>query len=104
MAIGDRIKILRKKQGLTQDELASKLNTTKQTVHKYENNIITNIPVEKIEELAKIFNVRPSYLMGWDDDEEVHTIAAHHNEEEWTEEELDEIEEFKKYVLSKRKK
>ena len=30
------------------------------------------------------------------------TIAAHHDEEEWTEEELNEIEEFKKFVLSKR--
>lgn len=38
------------------------------------------------------------------DEPEVHTIAAHHDDEEWTEEELDEIEEFKKYVLSKRKK
>lgn len=34
---------------------------------------------------------------------EIHTIAAHHDNEEWTEEELDEIEEFKKFVLSKRK-
>lgn len=32
------------------------------------------------------------------------TIAAHHDGDEWTEEELEEIEEFKKYVLSKRKK
>lgn len=31
------------------------------------------------------------------------TIAAHHDEEEWTDEELAEIEDFKKYVRSKRK-
>lgn len=30
------------------------------------------------------------------------TIAARHDEEEWTEEELNEIDEFKKFVLSKR--
>lgn len=30
------------------------------------------------------------------------TIAAHHDAEDWTEEELAEIEEFKKYVRSKR--
>lgn len=35
---------------------------------------------------------------------EIHTIAAHHDNPEWTEDELDEIEEFKKFVLSKRKK
>lgn len=31
-------------------------------------------------------------------------IAAHHDNEEWTEEELDEIEQFKTYVKSKRDK
>lgn len=36
--------------------------------------------------------------------QEVHTIAAHHDGTDWTEEELDEIEQFKKYILSKRKK
>ena len=35
---------------------------------------------------------------------EIHTIAAHHDGEEWTEEELEDIENFKKYVLSKRNK
>lgn len=35
-------------------------------------------------------------------DTEIHTIAAHHDGEEWTEEELEDIENFKKYVLSKR--
>lgn len=30
-------------------------------------------------------------------------IAAHHDSEQWTEEELDEIEKFKEYVKSKRK-
>jgi len=34
---------------------------------------------------------------------EVCTIAAHHDGEEFTEEELEDIENFKKYVLSKRK-
>ena len=36
--------------------------------------------------------------------EDINTIAAHHEGEDWTEEELDEIEEFKKFVRSKRKK
>lgn len=34
--------------------------------------------------------------------DEVHTIAAHHDGEEWTEEELKTIEEFKKFVKSQR--
>ena len=101
MTIGDRIKQLRRKNSLTQDDQAETLSTTKQTIHTYENNIITNIPADKIESLALALGTTPSYLMGWDD--AAYTIAAHHDDEEWSDEELAEIEEFKKYVLSKRK-
>ena len=68
MARGERIKQLREKFGLTQDELAEKLGTTKQTIYKYETGVITNIPSDKIEEMAALFGVAPSYLMGWDTD------------------------------------
>lgn len=67
MAIKDRIKKLREENNITQEELASVLNTTKQTVYKYENGLITNIPSDKIELLANCFRVSPAYLMGWDE-------------------------------------
>lgn len=65
--IGERIKQLREANSLTQEELAKRLETSKQTIYKYENQIITNIPSDKIEILAKIFKVSPIYLMGWDE-------------------------------------
>ena len=65
MEIGKKIKQLRLKMGLSQIELADKLNTTKQTIYKYENGIVTNIPSDKIERMAKIFNVSPADIMGW---------------------------------------
>ena len=67
MLIGERIKQLREANSLTQEELAKRLETSKQTIYKYENQVITNIPSDKIELLAKIFNVSPIYLMGWDE-------------------------------------
>jgi transcriptional regulator with XRE-family HTH domain len=67
MTIGDRIKILREEAGLTQDELAKHINTKKQTIHKYENNIVTNIPSDKIEIIANVLDTSPAYLMGWTD-------------------------------------
>jgi transcriptional regulator with XRE-family HTH domain len=70
MTIGDRIKKLREGQELTQDELAKYINSTKQTIYKYENNIVTNIPSDKIEKIAEILHTTPSYLMGWDDQTE----------------------------------
>lgn len=65
MNIGQRIKNMRLKNNLTQDELALRINTTKQTIHKYENGIITNIPSSKIEAIANVLNTTPDYLMGW---------------------------------------
>lgn len=68
MTIGERIKSCREKASLTQDELAKRLSTTKQTIYKYENNIVTNIPSDKIEKMAELFMVTPAFLMGWEDD------------------------------------
>lgn len=66
MTIGERIKEIRTKLGMSQVSFADKLNVSKQTLYKYENNIITNIPSDKIEIAAKLGNVSPSYIMGWD--------------------------------------
>ena len=64
---GDAIKDLRRKAGLSQEELAKKLNTTKQTIYKYENGIVTNIPSDKIEMMSHLFGVSPAVIMGWDE-------------------------------------
>lgn len=66
MTVGERIKELRIQLGLSQVEFADKINVSKQTLYKYENNIITNIPSDKIEAAAQLGNISPSYLMGWD--------------------------------------
>lgn len=67
MTVGDRIKKQREFIGFSQVELAEKVKISKQTLYKYENNIITNIPSNKIEEIATAIEVSPGYLMGWED-------------------------------------
>lgn len=64
----DIIKMLRKNAGMTQTELAFLLNSKKQTISKYEVGIITNIPMDKITLMAKIFGVTPEYLLGFSRD------------------------------------
>lgn len=66
MTVGDRIKEIRNKLGLSQVDFADKIGVSKQTLYKYENNVITNIPSDKIEVVSKVGNVSPAYLMGWD--------------------------------------
>jgi len=67
MTIGERIKRLRLYKCLTQEDLAVAAATTKQTIYKYENNIVTNIPSDKIEAIADCLGVSAPYLMGWED-------------------------------------
>ena len=67
MTIGKRIRNLRTTVGMSQIELAQKIKVSKQTLYKYENDIITNIPSDKIELIAKVFSVTPALIMGWND-------------------------------------
>ncbi len=66
MTIGEKIKTLRESLNMTQEELAKRIHVTKQTIFKYENGIITNIPMNKITALAESLGTTPSELLGWD--------------------------------------
>lgn len=67
MTIGDRIKKMRTNKDMNQIDLATAIGVSKQTLYKYENNIITNIPSDKIELISKTLNCSPAYLMGWEE-------------------------------------
>lgn len=66
MTVGDRIRKRRTDLNISQTELAKKTKSSKQTIYKYETNVITNIPSDKIEEIAKVLDTTPAYLMGWE--------------------------------------
>ena len=67
MEKGDRIRKLRIEKGITQEEMAKRLNTTKQTISKYEKSIVTNIPSDRLEEMAEILGTTPGYILGWEE-------------------------------------
>ena len=61
--IGARIRVLREKQGLTQQELADRLQVTRQTVSNYE--IGRSQPdLEMLKRLADVLNVDAAVLLG----------------------------------------
>ena len=62
---GETIRMLRRSLGFSQSEVAKRLSISTQTVFKYEHGIITNIPSDKIELLADMFDVTPDYIIGW---------------------------------------
>jgi len=50
---------------LTLNEVAKKVGITKPTLQRYESGVISNIPSDKIERLAMVYDTTPAYLMGW---------------------------------------
>jgi repressor LexA len=78
-SVGSRIKRIRTDLGFSQVDFANKIGVSKQTLYKYENDLITNIPSDKIEAAAKVGNVTPAYLMGWEDSSHSQSIPSFPN-------------------------
>ena len=66
--LGNILKQIRKERGLTLEALANMVGTSRQTIHRYEAGIITNVPHKMVRDLAKALSVSPGTLMGWDED------------------------------------
>jgi transcriptional regulator with XRE-family HTH domain len=62
---GARIKELRLLYGLPQEELGSKVGLQRAAIQKYEKGTVENIPLKTIEKIAEVFDVSPSYIVGW---------------------------------------
>lgn len=61
--IGDKLKQLRNKQGLTQDELARKSDLPYTTLTKIETNVITKPSIQTVMKIAKGLGVTIDNLM-----------------------------------------
>lgn len=73
MTLGNRIKEVRKKHGMTQEELAEKLMVSRQAITKWETD--TGIPdIDNLRKLSEVFNVSLDYLIGSKAGEEVESI------------------------------
>lgn len=67
MSIGTKIRALREANNMSLEDVAKLCGTTRQAIYKYENEIVTNIPYDKIILLAKALKTTPSNLFDWDD-------------------------------------
>jgi len=61
--LGDRIKLLRKEQGITQEQLADYLNVSRQSVTGYENDGVEP-SLNVLIKIADKFNISADYLLG----------------------------------------
>lgn len=63
----DLITDLMNKKGFTSNELARKVGSSKSTISRYLNKS-RQFPVNKVDDYAKVFNVTPEYILGFDED------------------------------------
>ncbi|HEY2493258.1 MAG TPA: helix-turn-helix transcriptional regulator [Paenibacillus sp.] len=66
MSTGLRIKLLRAKKGLTQDQMAEQLDMNRANFSNYERNKAVP-PGETLMKIAKILNTTTDYLLGGSD-------------------------------------
>lgn len=95
------IKEIKKSKGFTNEELSTKSGVPLGTLNKILSGHTPDPQFETVKAICKALDISLAVLDDYEN-HDVHTIAAHHDGEDWTEDELDEIEEFKKFVLSKR--
>lgn len=67
-AFRKRMREMRVSRGMKQQDIAIRMGCSKQYISKIENNI-TNIPIERLEEISDIFGISIAYLIGLTDDE-----------------------------------
>lgn len=63
--LGQRIKVLRKERGLTQQQLGDMINVTKGSICCYENGTRTPT-LQTLIDLARVFGVDLNYFLGID--------------------------------------
>ena len=98
----DYIKIKKKELNMTTEELSERSGVPVGTLNKILAGQTSDPKFETVKAICKALDISLAALDDYETQQEVHTIAAHHDSEDWTDEELSEIEAFKKFVLSKR--
>ena len=67
MTTGEKIKQLRKRLGMTQEELGNLIGVQKAAINKYETGVVSNLKQETIASLAHALHVSPIELLSPED-------------------------------------
>lgn len=101
-SLAENIRLYRTRSKLNQEELASLLGKSKNVVSNWERG--DNKPdADTIEKMCEIFKIEPNLLYGWEASSRPHTIAAHFEGDDFTEEEMDDIMAYAEFVKNRRK-
>jgi repressor LexA len=62
--IVNRIKEIRKDNGITLKELGSIMEVSEATASRYESGDVENIPLPRVKALAKKYGLNPAWILG----------------------------------------
>lgn len=66
MCVGQRIKRLRKRVGMSAETLAEKVGVAPSTIYRYESGDIDKVNSDMLIPIAKALGTTPACLMGWE--------------------------------------
>lgn len=105
MALSDVLKMYMDRLGIGNKELSKISGVPLRTVNNILSGLTANPTLETVKAMAHALNCTlDDVAEDMQLKKEINTLAAHHDNEDWTDEELAEIEAFKEFVRSKRNK
>lgn len=63
MTTGEKIRMLRKAKGWTQEDLGDRIGVQKAAINKYETGLVVNLKRDTIQNLARALGCSPVYLL-----------------------------------------
>lgn len=101
MGIGNKLSDLLKQNDMTVTELSRRVNVAPTTIYSIIQRNNKKVDIDVLLDIADVLGVDAEYFR---DSEKPVTIAAHKDGENFTPEELQKIEEYKKLLLAARPK
>ena len=102
MGIGARLMELMKERNINANELANRIGVRPSTIYSIIKRDSSRVDIDLIIKIAHALGMTADELLSGEAYERPNTLAAHFEGEEFTEEEMKDIEDFIQYVKSKR--
>lgn len=103
MGIGSKLTQIMKEQNTNANELAAKAGVPAQTIYSLIRRDASKVDIDTLIKIARALGVTAEYFCSENISNCPHTIAAHFDGAEYTEEELERIKEYAAFVKANRK-
>ena len=103
MGIGSKLTQIMKEQNTNANELAAKAGVPAQTIYSLIRRDASKVDIDTLIKITRALGVTAEYFCSENISNCTHTIAAHFDGAEYTEEELERIKEYAAFVKASRK-